>query len=173
MAEFPSWGSGSGSTRYLVSLDKIAFFPSCFSSPGAGASRSLGSGAKTKLGVAGEPSLPAFVALGDFSRSPLPGPNLQPAHLIPVLCLQTLVASRAVQVAVPLVRCHLVHVWCCLSAAAVLVARWQPRARSHRRPGAWVTALPGSARPRSRAGWRCPRLVKQHRDPVLFSKAGP
>lgn len=83
MAKFPGWGSGSGSTGYLVSLDKIAFFPSCFGSPGADASPSLGSGAKTKPGVAGEPSVPAFVTWSDFPRSPLPGPNLWPAHLIP------------------------------------------------------------------------------------------
>lgn len=70
-----------------------------------------------KRGIAGEPSLPLSVISSAFSHSLQSGPNLLPAHLIPpVLCLQTLVASLPVQVYVPLIWCHLLHVWCCLSA---------------------------------------------------------
>lgn len=43
---------------------------------------------------------------------------------MPVLCLQTLVASLAGQVYVPLIRCHVLHLWCCLSARAALCAVW-------------------------------------------------
>lgn len=67
MAEFPSWGSGAGSPDYLVSLDRQRFFhhgPAlAVAIPGLGLS---------EAGVAGEPSVPAFVTLGDFSGSPLP-----------------------------------------------------------------------------------------------------